>query len=98
MSENVRFKPPFPQHFTVNASLGWRGTAFDRKWNLRLNVNNVLNDTKDAAYGSSTLFIDPTTGATVGSATAGAQKISVPERVVRYFEPVSFRLTASTSF
>ena len=47
---------------------------------------------------TSTLFIDPATGATVPSATAGAQRISVPERVVRSFDPISFRFTASTGF
>ncbi|MBL9187414.1 MAG: TonB-dependent receptor [Opitutaceae bacterium] len=98
LAQNVRFKPAYPQHITVNAALGWRGTAWGRKWNLRLNVNNLLNDQKDAAFGSSTLFIDPATGITVPSATPGAQRISVPERVVRYFDPISFRFTASTSF
>jgi iron complex outermembrane receptor protein len=97
-SENVRFKPPFPQHLTVNAAVGWRGNAWGRKWNVRLNINNLLNDQKDVAYGASTLFINPADGATVASTTAGAQKISVPERVVRYFDPLSFRFTASTSF
>jgi hypothetical protein len=98
LAENVRFKPPFPQHFTVNAALGWRGNAWGRKWNVRLNINNLLNDQKDLAYGSSTLFINPADGATVASTTAGVQKITVPERVVRHFDPISFRFTAGTSF
>jgi hypothetical protein len=34
----------------------------------------------------------------VASTTAGAQKITVPERVVRYFDPISFRLSIGTSF
>ncbi|MEY2878233.1 MAG: hypothetical protein RLZZ15_613, partial [Verrucomicrobiota bacterium] len=98
LSENVRFKPAFPSHTTVNAALGWRGTLANRKWNVRLNINNLLNDQKDAAFGASTLNIDPATGATVASTTAGAQRITVPERVVRYFDPISFRFTAGTSF
>jgi hypothetical protein len=98
LSENVRFKPQFPDHYTYNAAVGWNGKWLDRKWRVRLNVNNLLDDQKDAAYGSSTLFIDPATGATVASTTAGAQKITVPERVVRYFDPISFRLSIGTSF
>jgi iron complex outermembrane receptor protein len=96
--ENIRFKPAYPQHFSVNAALGWRGNAWGRKWNVRLNINNLLNDQKDVAYGSSTLFINPADGATVPSTTAGAQKITVPERVVRYFDPISFRFTVGTTF
>ena len=98
LSENVRFKPQFPEHYTYNAAIGWRGTWLSRKWNVRLNVNNLLNDQKDVAYGKSTLFIDPTTGATVASTTAGAQKITVPERVSRYFDPISFRLSVGLQF
>jgi hypothetical protein len=96
--ENVRFKPRFPERYTFNAALGWRGNLYGRKWNLRLNINNLLDDRKTEAYGSSALTIDPATGATVLAATPGAQKITVPERVVRYFDPISFRFTAGTSF
>jgi hypothetical protein len=29
---------------------------------------------------------------------AGARKITVPERAVRYYDPISFRFTASVGF
>lgn len=96
--ENVRFKPRFSADYKVNLGIGYRRRIADRNWNFRLNVNNVLNEQKKVSYGASTLFIDPATGGTVPSTTAGAQRISVPERAVRYFEPISFRLVAGTTF
>ena len=80
------------------AAIDARRKLSERTWNFRLNVNNVLNEQKKVTYGSSTLFIDPATGGTVASTTAGAQKITVPERAVRYYEPISYRLTVSTQF
>lgn len=96
--ENVRYKPKFRPDGKLNVGIGYRAKFADRKWNLRLNVNNVLNEQKKVATGESVLFIDPATGALVASSTTGAKKITVPERAVRYFEPISFRLTASTNF
>ena len=96
--ENIRYKPKFKPDYKLNLGLGYRLKIVDRKWNFRLNVNNVLNEQKKVATSESSLFIDPATGALVASTVAGARKITVPERAVRYFDPISFRLTANTSF
>lgn len=96
--ENVRFKPKFKADYKLNLGLGYRATLGGRKWNFRANVNNLLNEQKKIATSESTLFIDPVSGATVASTVAGARKISVPERAVRYYEPISFRLTAGVQF
>ncbi|PAW66629.1 MAG: hypothetical protein B9S34_07525 [Opitutia bacterium Tous-C1TDCM] len=96
--ENVRFKPKFKADYKLNLGLGYRANLGDRRWNFRLNVNNLLNEQKKVATGESTLYILPATGALVSSSTAGARKITVPERAVRYYDPISFRFTASTSF
>jgi hypothetical protein len=40
--------------------------------------------------------MNPATGALVPSSTAGAERITVANRAVRYFEPRSFRLSVST--
>lgn len=96
--ENARFKPKFKADYKLNLGLGYRTRLADRSWNFRLNVNNVLNEQKKVATGESTLFVDPTTGALIASTVAGALKITVPERAVRHYEPISFRLTASVGF
>lgn len=96
--ENQRFKPRFPADYKVNLGIGYRAKWMNRNWNLRLNVNNLLDEQKKVAYGSSTLFINPADGALVPSTTANAQRITVPERAVRYYEPISFRLTAGVQF
>ncbi len=96
--ENIRFKPKFKADYKLNLGLGYRAALAGRKWNFRLNVNNLLDEQKKVATGGSTLFVDPVTGALVASTVAGAQKITVPERAVRYYEPISFRLTASVGF
>jgi outer membrane receptor protein involved in Fe transport len=96
--ENQRLRPEFSTDYKVNLGIGYRTRRWDRPWNFRLNVNNVLNEQKKSAFGSSVLYINPADGALVASTVAGAQKITVPERAVRYFEPISFRLVASTSF
>jgi iron complex outermembrane receptor protein len=96
--ENIRYKPWFKPDYKINVGVGYRTQLAGRNWNFRLNVNNLLNEQKKVATGSSTLFVDPATGALIASTTAGAQKITVPERVVRYFDPISFRFTISTAF
>ncbi|MBI5691142.1 MAG: TonB-dependent receptor [Verrucomicrobia bacterium] len=96
--ENVRYKPKFQADYKVNLGVGYRTTLWGRKWNFRLNVNNLLNEQKKEATGESTLFVDPATGALVASTVAGARRITVPERAVRYYDPISFRLTAGASF
>ena len=96
--ENIRYKPKFKADYKLNLGLGYRATLAGRKWNFRLNVNNLLNEQKKVATSESTLFVDPVTGALTASTVAGVRKISVPERAVRYYEPVSFRLTAGVGF
>ncbi|MBC7366578.1 MAG: TonB-dependent receptor [Undibacterium sp.] len=104
--ENIRYKPQFKADYKINLGLGYRTQLIRRNWNFRLNVNNVLNEQKKMATGSSSLYVSPAdiagtnilAGSLVPSTTAGAQKITVPERVVRYFDPISFRFTLSTSF
>ena len=96
--ENIRYKPKFQADYKLNLGLGYRSTLLGRKWNFRANINNLLNEQKKVATSESTLFVDPSTGALVASTAAGARKITVPERAVRYYEPISFRLTASVGF
>jgi len=96
--ENQRFKPDLAADYKLNLGVGYRTKLAGRPWNLRLNVNNLLNQQKKTVEGSSVLYINPADGALVASTVAGAQKITVPERAVRYFEPISFRLTASANF
>ena len=96
--ENVRYKPKFEADYKLNIGIGYRVTLAGRKWNFRANVNNLLDEQKKVATGESTLFVDPVSGALVASTVAGARKITVPERAVRYYEPISFRFTASVGF
>lgn len=95
---NIRYKPRFQADYKVNLGVGYRARIGDQRWNLRLNVNNLLDEQKKEALGESTLFIDPATGALVAPTTAGARQIRVPERAVRYYDPISFRLTAGMTF
>lgn len=85
--ENQRFRPDLATDYKLNLGVGYRTKLMNRQWNLRLNVNNLLNQQKKTALGSSVLYINPVDGALVASTVAGAQKITVPERAVRYFEP-----------
>jgi iron complex outermembrane receptor protein len=96
--ENQRFRPNYPSDTKVNASLGYRTRFRDLPVNFQLNINNLLNDQKDEARGSSTMFINPATGAAVASTTPGAQQIEVPERARIYFTPITFRFSATVSF
>jgi outer membrane receptor protein involved in Fe transport len=96
--ENVRAKPKFRPDYKINIGLGYRTELGGHKWNFRLNVNNLLNEQKKIATATSKLWIDPLTGAIVASTIAGAKQIEVPERVVRYFDPISWRFTISTAF
>lgn len=96
---NTRLKPDYPDDTKLNLALGYRTRFANRDWRLQLNVYNLLDDRKDQAFGNSTLFINPANGNTVDPATfAGAQQITVPERATIYFAPLSFRLSASTTF
>lgn len=96
--ENQRLRPRFAADTKLNLALGYRAKWGDRNWNLRLNVNNVLDEQKRVTYGASEMFINPAGGAPVASTTAGAQRITVPERAVRYYDPISFRFTAGVQF
>ena len=94
--ENRRYRPQIPMEYKINAALAYRGDHFGRRWNVRLNITNLLDEQKMVSTNSSTLFINPATGALVASTTPGAERITVPNRAVRYFEPRSFRLSIST--
>ncbi len=96
--ENVRFKPKFKADYKLNLGVGYRTTLANRKWSFRLNVNNLLDQQKKVATGESTLFVDSVTGALVASTAPTARRITVPERAVRYYDPISFRLTAGVTF
>ena len=96
--ENIRYKPKFKADYKLNVGIGYRATLAGRKWNFRANVNNLLDEQKKVATSESTLFVDPVSGALVASTVAGARKITVPERAVRYYDPISFRFTASVGF
>jgi hypothetical protein len=96
--ENQRFRPPYPADTKVNMLLAYRTRIADRPVRFQLNINNLLNDQKDEAFGSSDLWINPATGGLVSSTTAGAQQITVPERARIYFTPITFRFSASVQF
>lgn len=96
--ENQRIRPWFAADYKINLGFGYRTSLWNRTWNFRLNVNNVLDEQKKVTYGSSVMYINPADGAAVASSTPGAQRITVPERSVRYYEPISFRLTAGVNF
>ncbi len=97
-AENQRFKPRLAADYKVNLGLGYRVRIRDRGWSLRLNINNLLDEQKKVVHGTSTLFINPADGALVSSTTPDAQRITVPERAVRYYPPISFRLVAGVEF
>jgi hypothetical protein len=94
--ENRRYRPQMPMEYKVNAALAYRGDFFGRRWNVRLNVNNLLDEQKMVATNESTLYLDPATGALVASTSPVATKLLVPNRSIRYFDPRSFRLSVST--
>jgi outer membrane receptor protein involved in Fe transport len=82
--------------YKVNAALAYRGELLGRRWNLRLNITNLLDEQKMMSTNTSTLYIDPATGAAVASTSPVARAITVQNRAIRYFEPRSFRFSAST--
>jgi len=96
--ENQRFRPPYPADLKANMALGYKMKIAKRDVRFQLNVNNLFNDQKDEAFGSSRIWINPATGATVASTAAGAQQITVPERARIYFTPITFRFSTSVSF
>ncbi|MBI5690329.1 MAG: TonB-dependent receptor plug domain-containing protein [Verrucomicrobia bacterium] len=94
--ENRRYRPQIPMEYKINAAFAYRGDLFGRRWNIRLNLTNLLDDQKMVSTNTSTLFMNPATGALVTSTTPGAERITVSNRAIRYFEPRSFRLSIST--
>ncbi len=94
--ENRRYRPQIPMEYKLNTALAYRGDLFGRRWNIRLNITNLLDDQKMVSTNTTTLFMNPATGALVPSTTAGAERITVSNRAIRYFEPRSFRLSIST--
>jgi len=96
--ENQRFRPPYPSDIKINMAFGYRMKIASHPVRFQLNVNNVMDDQKDEVFGSSEMWINPATGGTVASTTAGAQKITVPERARIYFTPITFRFSTTVSF
>jgi outer membrane receptor protein involved in Fe transport len=96
--ENRRYRPQLPIEHKLNAALAYRGLLLGRKWNLRLNINNLLDQQKVTSSNTTTLYLDNATGSLVASTSPLATKIVVPNRAIRYFEPRNFRFSASTSF
>ena len=96
--ENRRYRPQIPMDYKLNVALAYRVKLWDANWNVRLNVNNLLDDQKIVGSNTTTLFVDPSTGALVASTNPVASKLVVPNRAVRYFEPRTFRLSLSTNF
>jgi hypothetical protein len=96
--ENQRFRPPYPADLKANMALGYKMKIAKRDVRFQLNVNNLFNDQKDEAFGSSRIWINPATGATEASTAAGAQQITVPELARIYFTPITFRISTSVSF
>lgn len=96
--ENVRIKPYYPEDVKLNGAVGYRKRFGEQTWRFQFNVYNLLDDTEDESFGESTLYINPATGSTTASTTAGAQAIQVPERSLIYFNPISYRFMVSVSF
>jgi outer membrane receptor protein involved in Fe transport len=94
--ENRRYRPQMPLEYKVNMALAYRGTLLGRRWNMRLNVTNLLDEQKMISSNTSTLFVDPATGSLVASTSPLAKPITVTNRAIRYFEPRSFRFSIST--
>ncbi|MBM3851855.1 MAG: hypothetical protein FJ399_01725 [Verrucomicrobia bacterium] len=94
--ENRRYRPQLPMEYKANAAIAWRGEFLGRRWNVRLNITNLLDDQKMINTNTSTLYLDPATGATVASTSPTARAITVSNRAIRYYEPRSFRLSLST--
>ena len=96
--ENRRYRPQIPLEYKLNTAVAYRGAIMGRKWNLRLNINNLMDQQKLTASNTTTLYMDNATGNLVASTSPLATKITVPNRAIRYFEPRNFRFSASTSF
>jgi hypothetical protein len=96
--ENRRYRPQIPLEYKINTAIAYRCELGGRKWNLRLNINNLMDQQKVTASNTTTLYMDNATGNLVASTSPLATKVTVPNRAIRYFEPRSLRFTASTSF
>ncbi|MDP0498501.1 MAG: TonB-dependent receptor plug domain-containing protein [Verrucomicrobiota bacterium JB022] len=76
--------PEAPERWEFEMGVYYGFTWNDTKWNLRLNVFNLLDDTYDSAQ---VRYIDDLTG-----------RGEVNKRYEQYYAPRTFRLTASVSF
>ena len=89
--QNVRANyfrtPPAAERYEVGAGLGYRFEWRDARWNLRLNINNLLDDTYDASYMTYN-ETDPLTG----------EPFTEKRRWERYYPGTTFRLTLMASF
>ena len=89
--QNVRANyfrtPATTERYEVGAGLGYRFEWRDVRWNLRLNVNNLFDDTYDANYVTYN-ETDPLTGET----------FTEKRRWERYYPGITFRLTLMANF
>ena len=79
--------PPTAERYEVGAGLGYRFELRDVRWNLRLNINNLLDDTYDASYITYN-ETDPFTG----------EPFTEKRRWERYYPGTTFRLTLMANF
>ena len=87
MRANYFRTPPTAERYEVGAGLGYRFELRDVRWNLRLNINNLLDDTYDANYITYN-ETDPFTG----------EPFTEKRRWERYYPGTTFRLTLMANF
>ncbi len=94
----ARVAPDLPERLTANLLLGYNRKIGSAHWRFQLNVSNLFDDQKDESFNTSTVYVNAT-GTTV-SATPGTGLVEqvVPNRAVRYYTPLTFRLSASVQF
>ena len=87
MRANYFRTPPTAERYEVGAGLGYRFEWRDVRWNLRLNINNLLDDTYDATYITYN-ETDPFTG----------EQFTEKRRWERYYPGTTFRFTLMANF
>ena len=87
MRANYFRTPPTAERYEAGAGLGYRFEWRNVRWNLRLNINNLLDDTYDASYVTYN-ETDPFTGV----------QFTEKRRWERYYPGTSFRLTLRANF
>jgi outer membrane receptor for ferric coprogen and ferric-rhodotorulic acid len=79
--------PPTSERYEVTAGFGYRFDWKGIRWNLRLNISNLLDDTYDATYITYN-EVDPFTGA----------EFTETRRWERYYPGRGYRLSLSAKF